>query len=448
MNKEVHYHMSQKQLSRYVTISRLIERRITVKEAAISLGLSTRQILRLKKGVKTSGAGALIHKNSGRKPSHALTECLKEKIIALRNSPNYTNANFLHFQELLEEYEKITISYSALYTLLKKAGITSPKKRRRLKVHRRRRRKSQEGLLVQIDASPFSWLGDGNDYHLHGAIDDASGKVVGLYLAKEECLLGYFEVARIMIDNFGIPISTYSDRHTIFFSPQKGKLSLEEELAGKKVNLTQFGRAMSKLGIHMIGARSPQAKGRIERLWQTLQSRLTVELKCQGIKTLQKTNIFLRDYITKFNAHFALEAKEKSAFRPIPKGMNIDHILCVIEKRTYDRGGVFSFYHKHFQILERKGLARLPHKGPIEVLVSPRFGLKVRYQENIYDTVPCEITETKEVNKTVKEKKVWVPDDTHYYQYGKRLMGRVGFEESEQEILEMLENLFLGSKVQ
>ena len=91
-------------------------------------------------------------------------------------------------------------------------------------------------------------MGDGNDYHLLGAINDASGKEVGLYLAKEECLLGYFEVARIMLDNFRIQISTYSDQCTIFFSPQKGK-SLEEELAGKKVNLTQFGRAMSKLGI-------------------------------------------------------------------------------------------------------------------------------------------------------------------------------------------------------
>lgn len=438
--------MSQKQLNRYVIISKLTDKQLTVKEVAISLGLSTRQILRLKKGVKTSGANALIHKNSGRKPSHALAECLREKIVNLKRSPIYSNANFCHFQELLEEYEKITISYSALYTLLKKAGITSPKKRRRFRSHRRRKRKEQEGLLIQLDASPFSWLSDNRVYHLHGGIDDATGQVVGLYLAESECLEGYFQTMYLMLELFGIPISTYSDRHTIFFSPKCDKLSLEEELAGKRVNLTQFGRAMSQLGIHMIGARSPQAKGRIERLWQTLQSRLTVELKCQGIKTLQETNIFLRDYITKFNAHFALEAKEKSAFRPIPKGMNIDHILCVIEKRTYDRGGVFSFYHKHFQILERKDLARLPHKGRIEVLVSPRFGLKVCYQGNIYDTVPCEMA--KKVKRRVKEKKVWVPDDSHYYKYGKRLMGRVSFEESEQEILEMLENLFLGSKVQ
>ena len=129
MNKEVYYPMSQKQLGRYLTISKLIENKLTVKQVAISLGLSTRQIIRLKKGVKTSGANALVHKNSSRKPSHALDDILREKIITLRNSPTYSTANFYHFQELLAEYEKITISYSALYTLLKKAGITSPKKR-------------------------------------------------------------------------------------------------------------------------------------------------------------------------------------------------------------------------------------------------------------------------------------------------------------------------------
>ena len=314
--------MSQKQLSRYVTISKLIEKTLTVKEAAISLGLSTRQILRLKKGVKTAGANALIHKNSGRKPSHAIDKSLREKIIALKKSPTYANANFCHFQEVLAEYEKIKISYGALYTLLKKAGITSPKKRRRFRSHRRRKRKEQEGLLIQLDASPFGWLADGRTYHLHGGIDDATGQLTGLYLAEGECLQGYFQIMYLMLELFGIPVSTYSDRHTIFFSPKKDKLSLEEQLAGKRVNLTQFGRAMNQLGIHMIGARSPQAKGRIERLWQTLQSRLPVEMKYRGIKTVQEANIFLREYLPKFNAHFKVEAKEESAFRPVPEGMS------------------------------------------------------------------------------------------------------------------------------
>jgi len=220
----------------------------------------------------------------------------------LKRSLIYSNANFCHFQELLKEYEKITISYSALYTLLKKAGITSPKKRRRFPSHRRRKRKEQEGLPIQLDASSFSWLSDNRVYHLHGGIDDATGQVVGLYLTESECLEGYFQTMYLMLELFGIPISTYSDRHTIFFSPKCDKLSLEEELAGKR--------------------------GKFDPIWTGY-------------------------------AHFAPEAKEKSAFRPIPKGMNIDHILCVIEKRIYDRGGVFSFYHKHCQIIEDKDLPPL-----------------------------------------------------------------------------------------
>jgi transposase len=225
MNKEVHYPMSQKQLNRYVTISKLVDKQLTAKEAAISLGLSTRQILRLKKGVKVSGAGALIHKNTGSRPHPKIEDSLKEKIINLKRSPIYSNANFCHFQELLAEYEKITISYSALYILLKKAGITSPKKRRCFRSHRRRKRKEQEGLPIQLDASPFSWLPDSRVYHLHGGVDDATGQVVSLYLAESECLEGYFQTMYLMLELFGIPISTYSDRHTIFFSPKKDKLS-------------------------------------------------------------------------------------------------------------------------------------------------------------------------------------------------------------------------------
>src|SRR6056297_1276889 len=444
MNKEDHYPMSQKQLGRYVTISRLSEGQITTEQAANYLGLSTRQILRLKKGVREFGAHALIHKNSGRKPHHAICDSLREKIIFLKGSHPYANANFQHFQELLAEYEKIKISYSALYALLTKSGIKSPKKRRRFTHHRRRKRKTAEGLLVQLDASPFDWLSDGRVYHLHGGIDDATGQILSLYLAEGECLEGYFQMMHLMLELFGIPVGLYSDRHTIFFSPKKDKLSLEDQLAGKRVNLTQFGRAMNQLGIQMIAARSPQAKGRIERLWQTLQSRLTVELKYHGIKTIQQANPFLREYIPKFNARFALETKEESVFRTVPEGMCIDHILCVIEKRTYDRGGVFSFYHKHFQITEDKDLPRLPPRGRIEVLVSPYFGLKASYQGNIYDTAFCAMPKAKKANKPIKEKKIWVPDDLHYYKYGHKSMAKVSFEESDREILQMLEELFLS----
>jgi hypothetical protein len=134
-----------------------------------------------------------------------------------------------------------------------------------------------------------------------------------------------------------------------------------------------------------------------------------------GIKTLQEANPFLREYMPKFNARFKVESKEESVFRPVPEGMCIDHILCVIEKRSYERGGVFSFYRKHFQVLENRDLPRLPPRGRIEVLVSPRFGLKASYQGNIYETVPCVIPQAKKANKPMREKKIWIPDNLHYY---------------------------------
>ena len=151
MNKEDHYQMSQKQLGRYVTISRLSEGQITTEEAANSLGLSTWQILRLKKEVREFETNALIHKNSGRKPHHAIDDSLREKIITLKISHPYSNTNFQHFQELRSEYKKIKISYSALYALLSKIGIESPKKCRRFTNHRKRKRKATKGFW-------YSWI--------------------------------------------------------------------------------------------------------------------------------------------------------------------------------------------------------------------------------------------------------------------------------------------------
>ncbi len=441
--------MSKKQLNkclkRHSVITRLIDGYITVKEAAESLGLCERQILRLKKGVQNEGASFLVHKNKGKKPQHAISEQTAQTIINLKKSDIYKSANFLHFREMLAEYEQIHISYSALYNLLKKAGFESPKRRRRFKPHRSRKRRPQEGLLIQLDATPFDWLGTGEMFSLHGAIDDATGKIVSLYLAKYECLHGYFEVMRFTLNNFGIPISIYSDCHTIFKSPLQDKLSIEEQLAGKRVSPTQFGRAMEELGITIITARSPQAKGRVERLWETLQSRLPVEFKRNNIKTLDEANAFLSKYIHKYNKVFAVAPENSEcAFRPVPSNLCIDHILCIVNKRTFDNGGIFSFYNKHFKIIQSKELPPLPKSACVDVLISPRFGIKVSYKGAIYDTVPYIKPKKMQDKAPLKEKKVWSPPDSHYYKYGHRLVKKIAYTESDQEILMMLEKIFLS----
>ena len=437
--------MSQKELSRYVVIERSLKGGISVKEAAEVLNLSTRQIIRLRNGVRGQGANALIHKNQGRPPAHKLAEELKKKIIELKSTDNYRDANFKHYQELLESHEGIKASYACIYQLLTKAGLKSPKKRRRKKTHHRRKRKAQEGLLLQIDASPFEWFGDTKKYSLHGAIDDATGKVLGLFMTENECLQGYFEVTRQVAKNGGIPVSFYSDRHTIFLSPQTGKLTIEEQLAGKVVNDTQFGRAMRELGINMIYAKSSQAKGRIERLWETLQSRLPVELKIAGIDNLKQANRFFQEeYIEQLNQLFAVEAAEADiAFRPL-KNIDLNRILCVKEKRKVDAGGVFSFHGKHFQVVAEKKQPPVPTRAQVSVYISNIIGIWAEYKGNIYQAIPFikpKKTKSKEVKK---EPSTYRPPETHYFKKGKELAPKISFEEGNREILEMLEEVFLG----
>jgi len=445
MNNEVRYLMSEKQLNRFSVISKTIGGHMTIAEAAFSLGISQRQIIRLKQGVIAEGAAFLIHKNTGRKPHHALNEKLIAEIITLKQSENYKSANFQHFQELLQTHEKIKVSYSALHSLLTDANIKSPKKRRRFKPHRRRKRKPQEGLLIQMDATPFEWFGSSEKFSLHGAIDDATGNIVGLYMTKNECLHGYWEVMRQCMLTHGIPVSLYTDRHAIFLSTLAGKLSIEDQLAGKVVNDTQFGRAMGELGITLIPARSPQAKGRIERLWETLQSRLPVEFKIAGISTIDQANDFLTNYLAAFNATFSVEPEDtESAFRPLATTLNLDSILCVKLIRSVDAGGVFSFYNRQFKIITSPDFPPLTNKAKVSVLVGPRIGVAVQFKKTMFNVLPyIKQKRPDTAAPPTTSKTPYSPPDTHYFKYGHSLVKKLTFEDSHSDILLMLEGIFL-----
>ncbi len=188
--------LSQKQLKTLAVINRFIDKSITRQQAAGLLGLSTRQITRIKKGVPESGAEALIHKNTGRKPPHAFPDETKEAILKIYSRPELSGINFLHFKDILLADFGIDISYSALLSILKNEGFESPKKKKiRHRTHRRRR-KLHPGQLIQVDATPYEWFGGRIKYALHGAIDDATGKVVGLFMTQNECLYGYLETLR------------------------------------------------------------------------------------------------------------------------------------------------------------------------------------------------------------------------------------------------------------
>ena len=291
--------MNDEELKRLHVINCALEGRLTVSQAANALGLSERRIKQLKKEVKERGVQSIIHGNRGRKPVHTIDSKLAQRIVELKNSYAYQEANFLHFQELLEEYEGIKISYSALYDILRKANIKSPKKHRKTKKHHRRKRKASAGMMLQADGTPHDWFGIGKKYALHGFIDDATGSITGLYMCENECLLGYLEVTRQTLKNFGIPLSLYPDKYSVFFPnpTKKYDLTIDEQLRGVTKAVTQFGRIMDELGIEMFPASSPQAKGRIERLWETLQSRLVTEFRIHNITTIEQANKFLPGYI-------------------------------------------------------------------------------------------------------------------------------------------------------
>lgn len=345
--------LSRKEANRVYVMEKVVSGKMTIQQAAENLNLSERQIKRLKKGMKQEGVAFLAHKNRGRKPKHAIPQEVREQVISLYLE-KLKDASCVHLSELLSERFGIKLSSRSIRRILSQAGIKNPHSRKMPKKRRSRTRMPQEGLLVQCDASPFAWLEKrGPELALHGIIDDATGKILGLYFRPNEDLYGYLQVLKQMVQNYGVPRSLYSDRHTIFFSPNKDKLSIEDELAGKKVSLTQFGKALEKLGINHIPARSPQAKGRVERLWGTLQSRLIIEMRLEGISSVEEANNYLPKFIERFNHRFGVAATDPdSAFKPAPPADLLVQIIAYREERKASNGSTISFYGKLYQLVD------------------------------------------------------------------------------------------------
>ena len=373
-----------KELKRITIIQSVIDKKRTQKEAAIALNLSERQIRKIIKKYKEDGLDSIKHGNKNNKPVHAFSETFKDNIIKLKLSNNYIDTNFSHFKDLLEERENIKISYSALYNILKSNGINSKKSHRSKKIHRRRKRKECEGMLVQTDGTPFDWFGIGKKFSLHGYVDDATGKILGLYMCENECLMGYLEITRQMLKKYGSPVAIYSDKYSVFFPTSSQKVTIEEQLEGKNKPTTQFHRIMDTLGIELIAASTSQAKGRIERLWETLQDRLFNEFKIYNIKTIAEANSFLPKYIEKYNKQFAIQPENNnSKFIPVPSYINLDLLLANKLTRVIDNAGVFSINNKKFQIVNNDILPNVK----VDIYISHKIGIIVLHNEKRYKVV-------------------------------------------------------------
>ena len=325
--------MRQHELHRYHILHLVSEQRLTGPEAAQSLGLSLRHVRRLLARVRHAGRGGIIHGNRGRPSRRRLAEATRQQVLTLAQK-TYAGLNTTHLTEKLQA-EGFAVSRVTVHRILRAAGVARPRRRRPPRHRSRRDRKVQAGLLVLWDGSPHAWLeARGPRCCLVGALDDATGQLLpGAAFVPAEDTVRYLRLLRTLVGTCGIPVAVYMDRHGIF-RRNDDAWTLAEELQGAQ-EPTQVGRALAALGIEAIFALSPQAKGRIERLWGTLQDRLVAELRLAGITTLVAANAFLPGFTVRFNARFGRPAADSvPAWRPLPRGLDLERICSLYTAAT------------------------------------------------------------------------------------------------------------------
>lgn len=325
--------MSIEEQRRAMVLTRVVAGSLSMTEAATLLGLSERSIWRLKRCFLADGPAGLVHGNRGRPPARRLDDAVRARIVDLAGG-RFEGANDCHLVDLLAE-EGLVVSRASVQRILRAAGRPSPRHRRPPRHRSRRDRMPQAGLLLQLDGSRHDWLESrGPRLTLVGAVDDATGILTGATFREQEDVAGYLEILRDTVRRHGVPAAVYHDRHTIFVASTRTPLTLEEQLVDRRTP-TQFGRALAELGISSIAAWTPQAKGRIERVWGTLQDRLVTELRMAGAADREAANRVLHRFVTRFNRRFAVPPTDASpAWRPLPAGVRLEAVCCLKYRRV------------------------------------------------------------------------------------------------------------------
>ena len=339
-----------KEQKRLLVLNRINERKLTGEQAAELLGWSVRHVWRMLARYRSEGAEALAHGNRGKKSQRRIPPGQRSRIVSLARG-EYAGVNQQHLAELLADREQMAVSRSTLRRILSEAGIASPRRQRRRRRHRlRRERYPQEGMLVQIDGSRHDWLqGRGPRLTLLVGVDDATGKVVGAVFRPQEDSQGYFLLLRQIVEGYGRPMALYRDRHSIFQENTK-KLSVEEQLQGRPAP-TQFGRLLDELEIRSIQAWSPQAKGRVERLFGTLQDRLITELRLHNVSSAQAAQQFLDPFLLAFNQRFAVKSSDSvRAWRKLPRLAKLDSLFSFKFDRTVSADNIVRIGNDRIQL--------------------------------------------------------------------------------------------------
>jgi transposase len=341
--------MSVRELRKLKAVQAAIDGHITQGAAASMVGLSERQVRRLVRAVREEGDRGIIHKARGRPSNRRLPEELRGRAMSLYKG-KYPDFGPTFASEKLAELDGIAVSDETLRKWLIGEGLW--KGRRKRSAHRRwRERKECRGEMVQVDGSHHDWLeGRGPLLVLMGYIDDATGEVFGRFYDYEGTMPAMDSFKRY-VRKYGLPMSIYADRHTTYKSTRR--LTPEEELEGVPEPLSQFQRAVKELGVEMIPAGSPQAKGRVERLFGVLQDRLVKEMRLRGVKSRDEANEFLVEYLPIYNKRFRVAAaNEADAHVKLPKRIDLDEYLCIKTERTIRNDNTVAHDGKLYQVEE------------------------------------------------------------------------------------------------
>ena len=381
--------LSMKEQEKLAVIIRYTDGAITGSDAAKQLGITVRQVQRKKKAYLTEGMSSIIHKSKGKKTGRGFAPEFEERIISLYKK-EYNGWNFCHFGDALEDDYSIIVSDSYLYKLLTRKGIKSPaRKRHKPKSHPPRARKENAGELVQVDASKHQWLYGTREYfYLHGAIDDATGRVTACIMMKQETILGYQLLMKDTIKNYGIPECLYTDYRTVFQSNNANKeMSLEDYIAGKKVKDTRFATMWGRLGSSIISTTDPRAKGRIERLWRTFQDRLLKELHKRKIGTMEEANRYINDiFLPRYNARFASSIDcNRNRFVPVPEDFDYNRKLATWMNRKIINNCYVSIDGKYYVAKKNRETAHIVSQEKLPVYLYLDGSRHLYYEDNVYD---------------------------------------------------------------
>ena len=436
--------LNMKEQTKYEIVKRFVDNNCTnYKNLSSQLRSSLKTAYNYVKKYKTHGKLAFKHGNNNRKPKNTKSQDFCNKILDIFDKID-CDINFKHFQVILKRDYHISVSYNFLYNLLTKHETISPKAQKETRkkfrqnikfkltkhlplskteqtivsdhllddidAHPRKERSKYFGELIQMDASQHLWFGN-TKTHLHAAIDDATGKLIGAYFDYQETLFGYYQITKQFLTNFGIPAQILTDNRTIFNYNKNGKSSEERD------TFTQYGFMCHRLGIALFTSSTPQVKGRVERLFQTLQSRLVAELSLRHITNITDANLFLNEYIELFNNEFSLPYNDTTnAFECLRKDQDVNEYLTIVSHRKVDNGCTIKYNNEYYKIYHQNGKL-LTVKPKTECLVVKTFDNKLFV---LFDQTPYFIEKFEKVRKdslfdpiTPKEEKTYVPAWNH-----------------------------------